>query len=308
MAVLVYTCKIRSNYNDFEMERKLRMTRVNLNHVLLEAREQRYAVGAFNIFNHLTARAVIQAAEELKSPLILQTSTSTVKFYGVAELGGMLVTMAEAASVPVVIHLDHCTDLELAKECLDNGWSSVMFDGSKLSLDENIRITKEIVRYARQLNATVEGELGAIVGIEEDVVVDTEEAVLADIDEAKIYVDSCRVDAFAPAIGTAHGLYKGKPVINFELFSEIESNSPCPCVIHGGTGLEDEVFKRLISLGASKINISTAIKIAYFNGLKDFIAQSGNDIEPLKLDEYVANIVKKATKYHLTLFGSENRV
>lgn len=283
------------------------MTYVNLNHILVEARKQRYAVGAFNIFNHLTARAVIHAAEELKSPLILQTSASTVKFYGAAELAKILVPMAEAARIPVVVHLDHCTDVELAKECLDNRWSSVMFDGSKLPLDENIRITKEIVKYARQLNATVEGELGAIVGIEDDKVVDAEEGVLADIDEAKIYVEESGVDSFAPAIGTAHGLYKGKPTINFELFYEIANNSPCPCVIHGGTGLEDEAFKKLIFLGAAKINISTAIKIAYFNGLKDFIAQNGNDIEPLKLDEYIADTVKNAAKYHLTLFGSESR-
>jgi fructose-bisphosphate aldolase class II len=282
------------------------MSYVNLNQILKKAREERYAIGAFNIFNHLTARAVVDAAEELKSPLILQTSTATVKFYGVNELIRQLVPVAEAASIPVVIHFDHCTDIELAKKCLDAGWSSVMFDGSKLPLDENIRLTKEIAEYAKKLNATVEGELGAIVGVEEDVVVDSEEEALAKVDESKIFVEATGIDAFAPAIGTAHGLYKGKPKINFELFKEINEISTCPLVVHGGTGLDADVFKKLISFGAAKINISTAIKVAYCSGLKSFIADHANDVEPLKLDKYVCDIVKSAAKEHMLLFGSAN--
>ncbi|WHH59919.1 class II fructose-bisphosphate aldolase [Petroclostridium sp. X23] len=284
------------------------MSYVNMGQILKKAREERYAVGAFNILNHLTAKAVIDAAEELRSPLILQTSTATVKFHGVDGLIKQLIPMAEYASIPVAVHLDHCTDADLAKKCLDAGWSSVMFDGSKKPLDENIRLTKEIAAYAKKYNATVEGELGAIVGVEEDVIVASGDEALAKVDECKIFLEQTGIDAFAPAIGTAHGLYKGKPKINFDLFKEIEEISSCPLVVHGGTGLEGDVFKQLISLGAAKVNISTAIKIAYCSGLKSYIENNADKVEPLKLDQHVIDVVKNTTKEHILLFGSANRI
>jgi fructose-bisphosphate aldolase class II len=268
------------------------MAYVSMNPILESARKGKYAVGAFNILNHLTAKAVIEAAEELKSPLIIQTSTSTVKSIGMIELIRFLKPMAESATVPVAIHLDHCTDKELAKKCIDAGWSSVMFDGSKLPLEDNIKYSKEIVEYAHKKDVSVEGELGAIFGVEDDIVV-SGETPLATVDGSRKYLVGAHVDAFAPAIGTAHGLYKGKPNIRFDLFSDIEKISPCPLVVHGGTGLEADVFTRLIRDGAAKINVSTAVKIAYIDGMKEYLAQHPNNLEPLKLDKFVSDKVDR---------------
>lgn len=271
------------------------------------SRKERYSVGAFNILNYLTAKAVIEAAEELKSPLILQTSVSTVKTFGAKQLIGMLKLLVEDTAIPVAVHLDHCTDKELAMKCIDEGWSSVMYDGSKLPLAENIKITKEIVAYAKKKNVTVEGELGAIVGVEDNVAVKKGEESLATLHESKEFLASTGIDAYAPAIGTAHGLYKDAPKISFELFESIEKISPCPLVIHGGTGLDDDTFRRLIALGGAKINISTAVKIAYVGGIKEFLANATGSVDPLKLDKYSAENVKRIAKEHISLFGSENK-
>ena len=283
------------------------MPYVNMNPILQKARKEKYGVGAFNIVNHLIARAVIQTAEELNSPLIIQTSTSTVKSLGVKELITMLQPMAEAAKIPIAIHLDHCTDLEFTKKCIDAGWSSVMFDGSKLPLEENIKCTNEIIEYAHKKNVSIEGELGAIFGVEEDIIVRSGEGALATLEGSQRFLAEAKVDAYAPAIGTAHGLYKGKPNIQFDLFAEIEKFSPCPLVVHGGTGLDDDTFKRLIQTGGAKVNISTALKIAYFEGMKEYLSNHENDVEPLKIDKNISESIKKVAKTHMILFGSENK-
>jgi len=282
------------------------MGAVNLKQMLAKARSGKYAVGAFNIFNHLSANAAVQAAEAMMSPLILQTSVSTVKFFGTAKLAKMLLTMVEDSNVPIVIHLDHCKDVVLTKECLDNGWTSVMFDGSQLPFNENLRFTQEIVEYAKRSNATVEGELGTIAGVEEDIVLRHGSEALVNVNEAQIFVKSTGIDALAPAIGTAHGVYKGTPKIAFDLFSEIVNKVECPCVVHGGTGLETMIIKKLISLGAAKINVSTAVKIAYSSGLKEGI--SGNSLEPIKLDKFVTENIINVIKEHILLFESNNRI
>lgn len=289
------------------MKGRLHMAYVNMKQMLEKARKERYAVGAFNIVNYLTAQAVIDAAEELNSPLILQTSASTVKQIGVKELADMLIPMAKRAKIPVAIHLDHCTDIELVKKCIDAGWSSVMIDASKLPLEENIKQTKEVKEYAEGKDVTVEGELGAIVGVEDDIVVEEGEEALASVEKSKIYLEATNIDAFAPAIGTAHGLYKGEPRIDFDRFTEIEKLSSCPLVIHGGTGLAADVFKKLIALGGAKINISTAIKIAYCGGMNEYTVQRPAENNPLKLDKYVSDAVKRIAKEHIELFGSVNR-
>ena len=284
------------------------MALVNLNSLLNKATSEGYAVGAFNIFNHLTARAVVTAAEELQAPLVLQTSSSTVKYYGIKPLINFLAPLGLEARVPVAIHLDHCTDPVLAKQCIDAGWSSVMFDGSKLPFNQNITATLEIVNYAHSRGVTVEGELGAIAGVEEEIVVAEQDAELVNADDALKFMKESHVDAFAPAIGTAHGLYTGKPKLDFELFTALKAIAGCPLVIHGGTGLAAAVFKKLVSFGAAKINISTAIKVAYCSGIADYMKQCGNRPEPLKMDQHIDGVVKRVAQEHIRLFGTENRI
>lgn len=166
---------------------------VNLKTVLTKAKKEKYAVGAFNIFNYLLASAVLKAAEELRSPVIIQTSVPTVKKFGPKQLGKMLTALAENASVPVVLHLDHCTDVALAKECVDAGWTSIMIDASSHPLEENIRITQEVKAYAAQRNVSVEGELGIIKGVEDDIVHSIDKA--ANYEDSIYYIQATGVDA-----------------------------------------------------------------------------------------------------------------
>lgn len=281
------------------------MAYTSLKELLPVAEKNKYALGAFNIFNYLTARAVIESCEEENTPVIVQTSAKTVKQLGAYQIMDFLLPLAKKASIPVAVHLDHCTDIALAKECIDAGWSSIMIDASHHTLEENIAISRKIVDYARQNQVhgyiSVEGELGAIVGVEDDIFVAEQDAVLADVESSVKYVNGSGVDAFAPAIGTAHGLYKGEPKIDFERFGQIRSAVNIPMVLHGGTGLSPQVFRKLIDLGASKVNVSTAIKMAYLNSSKEFLAQTG---DPLKFDGGVFAAVKQEVKTFLKIFAN----
>ena len=283
------------------------MSIVSLKEMLIRADKEKYAVGAFNIVNHLTARAVVDACIEKKSPVIIQMSVKTVKQMGLEETIRVIVPMLEAAPIPATLHLDHCTDVAFAKSCIDAGFPSVMIDASKKSLEENIETTRDIKAYGAAKGVCVEGELGAITGVEEDIVVADDDGRLADVDSSKKYTAETGVDAFAPAIGTAHGLYKGDPIIDFDRLDEIRKISASPLVIHGGTGLSDDTFRRLIQLGGSKINISTAVKIAYLTSIRNFLQENPDVSEPLKLDSYVTEAVKDMAYKHISLFGSEGK-
>ena len=276
----------------------------NLKQMLNKAKNGAYAVPAFNILNHITARAVTNTCARLKSPVILQTSVATVKQCGVEGLAEFIVPMAKNAPVPVAVHLDHCRDADLAKACIDAGWSSVMVDYSHLPLAENIANTRAIADYAAG-RATVEGELGAVSGVEDDISVAEGEDCLADAGEAVEFVATAGIDVFAPAIGTAHGFYKHRPNIDFGLFEKLAGIINVPLVIHGGTGLDAEVFKKLVALGAAKINISSAIKKAYVDGAAAYLKTGGKN--PLEMDAAIAKSVDAVVEQHIKIFGSEGR-
>lgn len=280
---------------------------VDLGQLLAHAVAGGYAAGAFNIVNDLTAVAAVRAAEELRSPIILQTSVSTAKEIGAEHLISLLSDLAKRATVPVAVHLDHCTDPALVRRCMDLGWSSVMIDLSKASFEENVRITSEIVQEANTKGITVEGELGSIVGVEDDIVVHNGEEGLATPEGAEEFVRRTGVGAFAPAIGTAHGLYKGTPNVRFDLFEQIKRRVACPLVVHGGTGLSENVFRKLVAAGAAKINISTAIKIAYCEGMAEYAAAHTDENNPLRMDRFAAERVKACVKKHINIFGSEQK-
>ncbi|MBC8589278.1 class II fructose-bisphosphate aldolase [Paratissierella segnis] len=282
------------------------MTGINMGQMLLKAKEGQYAIGAFNIFNYISAKAAIKAAEDLNSFLILQTSVGTVKQIGASQLIEMLNILRSDTKVPVIVHLDHCKDVSLAKECIDKGWDSVMIDASEKSLIENIDTTLEVKCYAEKKNVTVEGELGVIRGVEEEIIVDEEKTTK--YSEVVEYLNATGIDAIAPAVGTAHGLYKGAVSINYDLVKKISKNIDCPVVIHGGTGLEDDVFKRLIRNGATKINISTALKHAYIDACREYIQTNNEEYNPLKLDAYVESKIYEVVKKHIITFNSVDSV
>lgn len=273
---------------------------------LRQAKEQGYAIGAFNIFNYLSARAVIRAAQKRACTIILQTSTGTVKRFGPLELGTMLRQLAWNASVNVIVHLDHCQDVDLAKACIDSGWDSIMFDGSHLPFEENIRKSREVVAYAHNRGIFVEGELGTIAGVEEEIQVDEGQATRATLEECVEYVRESGVDAFAPAIGTAHGVYKGTPVIDFNLVKNLKTAIDAPVVIHGGTGLNRDVFHKLIRRGAAKINVSTAIKHGYIDGCKEYFEENPDKLDPIDFDQFLNCRIGDIVADHLRIFMGEH--
>ncbi|MGH9903217.1 MAG: class II fructose-bisphosphate aldolase, partial [Pyrinomonadaceae bacterium] len=217
---------------------------VSTKEILDRAFRERYGVAAFNVVNDLTLEAVLAAAVELKAPLIVQTSVKTVKSIGLGVLYAMFREMAEPVPVPVALHLDHCPDREVLSACLKKGWNSVLFDGSHMSVEENLRQTVEVVAEARRYGATVEGEIEGIMGVEDGVGSD-EESATQSLETALDFIRSTKIDIFAPYIGNAHGMYKAAPRLDFQRVAEIVTAEPIPIALHGGTGMSPDQFSEL---------------------------------------------------------------
>jgi ketose-bisphosphate aldolase len=267
-----------------------------------------YAVGAFNILDFNSTKAVIEAAEELKAPVIIQTSAKTVIFWGSSAIISWVRELVRSSSVPIVLHLDHCKDVSLIAECIDAGWSSVMIDASSRPFEENLALSKQVVEMAHPKNVTVEAELGAIVGVEDDIHVKEQDAHLADPKQAITFCAEVQPDCFAPAIGTAHGVYKGEPKIAYNLLKEITAKTAVPLALHGGTGLADEVFRKCISLGCAKVNISTQLKYAFIDGFVTYHNAHNTEYNPLKLLGAQFDALKAGIMEKIKLFGSAGKV
>ena len=280
------------------------MSYVNLKEMLLRAKVGRYAVGAFNVVDFSTTRAVINAAEQKKSPVIVQTSVKTIEYYDYSTIANWVKQLARSVSVPIALHLDHCKDIDVIGKCIEAGWSSVMIDASSFSFKDNIEMTCEM---AKDRNVTVEGELGSIVGVEDDIFVNESEGHLADPEKCIEYIEATGIDLLAPAIGTAHGVYKKKPNIDFELLHTIAENTPIPLAIHGGTGLSEEVFKKCIENGGCKINISTNIKHIFRDAFEEFYRDYPNEYEPLKALKYMEVQTQKIVESFMDIFGSSHK-
>lgn len=272
----------------------------NLKEALIYARGHRYAIPAFNIFDYHSARAVIRAGEGIHMPVILQTSMGTVQHYGAKELKNLLEGLQKEAGTEVYLHLDHCTDQNLAINCVDCGWDSIMIDGSALPFEENVCLTRKIADYAHDKGCCVEGELGTIEGVEEEITVEVGQQV--GVEECLEFLERSGIDYFAPAIGTAHGVYRGAPKINFGLLNDLGKMTEIPVVIHGGTGLEDEIFKKLVNAGAAKINISTALKCAYFQAVKEYLEKTPNQVSPLALETRCSAKIHEVAQHMLETF------
>jgi ketose-bisphosphate aldolase len=282
------------------------MSVVSMPEILAPAFQKRYGVGAFNIVNDLTMEAILGAAEKAKSPVIIQVSVKTVKMIGAKLIQLMFEEMAGRVSVPTTLHLDHCPDFSVIKECLEAGWNSVLFDASQLSYEENLKQTKEVVALAHRRGAAVEGELEAVRGVE-DGIGDEEEGSIVPLDKAVQFIRETGIDSFAPAIGTAHGIYKGEPKINFDRVTQIVDAQPIPIVLHGGTGLKVEVFRELISRGAAKVNISTQLKVTFADGFKTYLDKHPTEYNPLKLLAFVRESVLDMAMGFFRIFGSEGK-
>ena len=263
----------------------------SLPEIMDRAFEKRYGVAAFNTVDDITMYGVISAAEQSSSPLIVQISVKTVKFWGAEVIQHMFTDMATRATVPVALHLDHCPDPEVAKVCLKVGWNSVLFDGSGMSFEDNQKLTKEIVAFAKTLGAAVEGEVVAVAGVE-DGMGSEDEGGLPPIEKELEFIEDTGIYCYAPPIGTAHGFYKADAERFATTGWSTWSRRPnMPMVLHGGTGLTTEVYERLIALGAAKVNISTALKKTYADGFSNYLEKNPTQYDPLKLIGAVQNDV-----------------
>ena len=293
-----------------------------------------YAIGAFNVNNMEIVQAVMDAAAEAKAPVILQASSSAIKYARM----NYLMKMVEAATeehpeVPVAIHLDHGANFEICKECIDAGFTSVMFDGSKYEFEENIRLTKEVVEYAHSKGVVVEAELGKLAGVEDDVNVSDDDARYTDPDQAKEFVERTGVDSLAIAIGTSHGAYKfkGEAKLRFDILKEIKEKIPnTPIVLHGAStviqslvetcnefggdipgakGVPDEILNEASKSGVSKINVDTDLRLALTAGIRKVLAEEPNAFDPRKYLTPARDLVKEIVKHKMeNVFGTANRI
>ena len=278
---------------------------VPLKEILDRAFAQRYGVAAINVVNDLTLEAVLAAAVEQRSPVIIQTSVKTVRSIGAGLLFAMWRELTAGIEVPVSLHLDHCPDREVISSCLRKGWNSVLFDGSRLPVEENLRQTIEVVAEARSYGAHVEGEIEAITGVEDDIGSD-EEAKRQSLPVALDFIRKTGIDVFAPAIGNAHGVYRAEPRLDAQRVSDIVAAEPIPIALHGGTGMTDAQFSDLIERGCAKVNISTALKIAYMKSNLAFLrgAEERDTWDPPSLFTAVRAAVKDMAAEHMSRFGS----
>lgn len=273
--------------------------------MLAEAREGGYAVGAFNVENMEMVKAVIAAAEEVKAPVMLQTTPSTVKYGTLETYFAMVSAEAKKASVPVCLHLDHGSSFELAVQAIKAGYTSVMIDGSHEDFEHNVELTKKVVDVAKACGIPVEAELGKVGGKEDDL--EAEEDGNTDPQEAKEFVDRTGVSSLAIAIGTAHGFYAGTPVLDKERVSEVKELVSVPLVLHGASGLSDEDVKECVRRGMCKVNFATELRVAYTEAGKRLLQEKPETFDPKKLGIAGMEAVKELVKERMCVCGCNGK-
>ena len=280
---------------------------VSTREMLLKAQREGYAVPAFNIHNLETVQVVVDTAMEMRSPVILAGTPSTIDYAGGEYIKAIAEVAASKYNIPIAIHLDHFEEIDEIKKYIDDGFKSCMIDASKEVYEKNIKIVKEVVEYAHRYDATVEAELGKLGGQEDDLVVDEKDAMYTNPDDAVDFVNKTGVDSLAVAIGTAHGLYKGEPKLDFERLKEIRSKVSVPLVLHGASNVPDELVKKAISLGICKVNVATDLKIPFSDAVKEFFKENPDANDPRKYMAPGKKAMKEIVKHKIDVCGSANR-
>lgn len=275
--------------------------------MLLDAQAGHYAVPAFNIHNMETLQVVADTAKEMHSPLIIAVTPSTIDYARDEYVVAMAQVAAANTTTPLAIHLDHFEDVSRIKRAIDVGFKSTMIDASKLPFEENIAKTKEVVAYAHHYDATVEAELGKLVGVEDDLVVNDADGAYTNPDDAVKFAEATGIDSLAVAIGTAHGLYKGRPKLDFDRLTEIRKKVSIPLVLHGASDVPDELVQKAISLGICKVNVATDLKIPFSNAVKAYFNENPSANDPRKYMTPGKEAMKEIVKHKIEVCGSFNR-
>ena len=271
--------------------------------MIQKARAGGYAVPAFNAENLEMVQAIVAAASQMRSPVMIQTTPTTVKYLTLRQAVAMVRAEGEAADVPVTLHLDHCESFEGVRDAVQEGYTSVMIDGSKLPYEENIALTRKVVEMAAARGVTVEAELGTVGGKEDGRSADI---AYTDPAEAVDFFTRTGVDIFAVAIGTAHGFYKGEPKLNFELLATLRDKIDAPLVLHGGSGIPDEMIRRTIELGINKVNFATELRAAATKAVRSALEDAGM-IDPKKYMGPAREAVIALCKHKIQLCGSDGK-
>ena len=294
--------------------------------------DEHFAIGAFNVNNMEIIQGIVDAAAEENSPVILQVSSSAIKYARIGYLRKMIEAALEEHDIPVVLHLDHGPDFETCKMCVDNGFTSVMFDGSKYDFEENVRLTKQVVDYAHEHGVVVEAELGKLAGVEDDVNVSEEDSMYTDPMQAKEFVERTGCDSLAIAIGTSHGAYKfkGEPRLRFDILAKVKELIPnTPIVLHGAStvipelvemcnkyggnipgakGVPDEILHEASKSGVSKINVDTDLRLAMTAQIRKVFAEDPSVFDPRKYLGEARNQIKETVQHKIRdVFGSSNK-
>ncbi|MBN1046562.1 MULTISPECIES: tagatose bisphosphate family class II aldolase [unclassified Clostridium] len=275
--------------------------------MLLKAQKEGYAVPAFNIHNLETLQVVVDTAMKMRSPVIIAGTPSTIEYAGAAYIEAMAEVAARKYDIPIAIHLDHFEDIDEIKKNIDIGFRSCMIDASKEEFEVNIEKVKEVVEYAHEYDATVEAELGKLGGKEDDLIVSEKDSMYTNPDDAAEFVERTGVDSLAVAIGTAHGLYKGKAKLDFERLKDIRSKVHVPLVLHGASDVPDELVKKAISLGICKVNIATDLKIPFSDAVKEYFKENPNANDPRKYMTPGKEAMEKIVENKIKVCGSANR-
>lgn len=280
----------------------------NSNEMLIKALKNKYAVAQFNINNLEWTKYILEECEKNKAPVILGVSEGAIKYMGgynvVSNIVKSLIKDLNI-TIPVVLHLDHGSSIESCKKAIDAGFTSVMIDASKYELSKNIEIVKEVVNYAKRFNVSVEAEVGHIGGDEDGI---ANEIYFAKTEECSRLVKETHIDTLAPALGSVHGLYKGKPNLNYTRMKEISEKLNIPLVLHGGTGIPDEDILKAIENGINKININTELQLAWNKGVRKYIKENEDVYDPRKIISAGESNIKKCIEDKLHLLRSSNRI
>lgn len=276
--------------------------------MLLKAQREGYAVPAFNIHNLETLQVVVETAMEMRSPVIVAGTPSTIESYaGPDYIKAMAEVAAGKYDIPIAIHLDHFEDVDAIKKNIDLGFKSCMIDASKYEFEKNIEIVKKVVDYAHRYDVVVEAELGKLGGREDDLVIDEKDAMYTNPEDAAEFVRRTNIDSLAIAIGTAHGLYKGEPKLDFERLIEIKEKVEVPLVLHGASDVPDDLVKKAISLGICKVNVATDLKIPFAKAVKEYLDEHNGECDPRKYMTPGKIAMKEIVKNKIEVCGSMNR-
>jgi len=283
------------------------MNLVPMADILQDAHERTYAVGGFNINNMEFLQGIIRGAEELNSPLILQASEGAIRYIGMDYVIKMVEAAAKDTAIPIALHLDHGSSFESIMNCIRAGFSSVMIDASKKPFEENIALTKKVVETAHSVGVSVEAELGTLSGTEDDHTVEEKDAMYTDPDQALEFVEKTGIDALAVAIGTAHGVYKGKPELDFPRLKKIKELIEMPVVLHGASGISAEDLERAVDYGVNKVNVNTDFQQAFTSKVKELFAEKPELYDPRKYCGPGRDAITAKVKEKIKILGSNDK-